>query len=155
MSEQKPLTNPEFIETLDAFRQYLTVRKDRDEATSKAYCYDVSVFADYYAINVDENLFGFTVTPDYIIGFSDYLKRKVNKKTNEKLKRSTIKRRLIGVYNFWKFLYRYKKIVQPPVSLDDLDIIIKKTTNPTTPLDSQSFQKLREELKNELLSMFN
>ena len=153
MNEQKPFNNPEYIEILDAFRQYLTVRKDRDEATAKAYCYDVSVYADYYANNVDENLEGFTVTPEYIIGFSDYLKCKINKRTNKKLERSTIKRRLIGVYNFWKFLYKDRKRANPPISLDDLDIIIKRTTNPTEPLTRKSFSQLRKDLKNELLSM--
>ena len=58
-------------------------------------------------------------------------------------------------YAFWKFLYRNKIIEYPPVSLDDLDIVIKKSKNATVPMNSLKFLELRKELKGELLSMFN
>jgi site-specific recombinase XerD len=132
---------------LNEFRQYLTVRKDRDEATARAYCYDVKVFADYYMEQVDPALSGFTVSSERIIGFLDYLKHR-------QLRNPTVKRRLIGVYSFWKFLYRTGKTPNPPVELDDLDIIVKKTTNPTVPLNSKSFLKLRRVLKHELAQIY-
>ncbi len=132
---------------LNEFRQYLTVRKDRDEATAKAYCYDVKVYADYYMGHVDPELKGFTVSSERIIEFLDYLKHK-------QLRNPTVKRRLIGVYSFWKFLYRTGKTLNPPVELDDLDIVVKKTTNPTVPLNSKSFLKLRRVLKHELAQIY-
>jgi len=139
---------PSFIgDLLNEFRQYLTVRKDRDEATAKPYCYDGKVYADYYMDQVDLELNGFTVSSERIIEFLDYLKHR-------QLHNPTVKRRLIGVYSFWKFLYRTGKTPNPPVELDDLDIIVKKTTNPTVPLNSKSFLKLRRVLKHDLAQIY-
>lgn len=155
MSEQNCYHNPEYKQTLSEFYEYLILRKERDEATGIAYCYDVNVFADFFCEHIDANLVGFTITPEYVKQYSDYLKLKVNKKTNKKLGKSTIKRRLIGLYAYWKFLYRNKLIEYPPVSLDDLDIVIRKSKNATVPMNSLKFMELRKELKGELLSMFN
>jgi len=155
LNEQNIIINPEYNETINEFYGYLLDRKQRDEATCKAYCYDVTVFANYYSENVDTNLSSFTVTPEFVIQYSDYLKQKVNKKTNKKLGRSTIKRRMIGLYAFWKYLYKVKKKGGAPVSLDDLEIVIRKTRNATVPVNSQTFLELRKVLKDELLSMFN
>lgn len=132
---------------LNEFRQYLTVRKDRDAATAKAYCYDVKIYAGFFMERFDPTLAGFTVSSNHIIGFLDYLKHR-------QLRNPTVKRRLIGVYSFWKFLYRTGKTPDPPVELDDLDIIVKKTTNPTVPLNSKSFLKLRKVLKYELAQIY-
>ena len=144
LSEKYPSS---ICELLNEFRQYLTVRKDRDEATAKAYCYDVKVYVDYYMEHVDSELAYFTVSSERIIEFLDFLKHK-------QLRNPTVKRRLIGVYSFWKFLYRTGKTPNPPVQLDDLDIIVKKTTNPTVPLNSKAFQKLRSVLKHDLAQIY-
>ncbi len=147
MAAQNTAQNNQLNELLGDFRQYLTVRKDRDEATAKAYCYDVKVYADYFIKHVDPELKGFTVSSEDIIEFLDFLKHK-------QLRNPTVKRRLIGVYFFWKFLLRTGRTPNPPVELDDLDIIVKKTTNPTVPLNSKSFLKLRRVLKYELAQVY-
>lgn len=147
MVGQNTTQNNNLNELLGDFRQYLTVRKDRDEATAKAYCYDVKVYADYFIEHVDPELKGFTVSSEDIIEFLDFLKQK-------QLRNPTVKRRLIGVYCFWKFLFRTGRTPNPPVQLDDLDIIVKKTTNPTVPLNSKSFLKLRGVLKYELAQIY-
>jgi len=82
-------------------------------------------------------------TPEIFPGFVVYLRKR-------ELNNSTIKRRLIGAMRFWKFLYKRKLVTHPPVSLDDMDIVVKKVWNPTQPLSPDNFSTIRKEAFNGL-----
>lgn len=128
------------------FRLYLTVRRDRTQATADAYIHDSMTYIRYFAEKIDDSLEAFTITPEHVLGFSDWLKQK-------KLSRATIERRLIGLNRFWKFLYRMKHVAHPPVALDDLDIMIKKARNATQPLCQDDFTHIRKVIKSELANI--
>lgn len=126
---------------LEKFSIYLRDQRDRAPGTIKEYCCDVKIYAKFFFEEVSSKFSDFTIKPDYIISYLSYLKS-----PERKLSRETIKRRLIGLYAFWKFLFKTNQTKFPPVSLDDLDIIIKTNRNPTRPLSPQNYKHLREEL---------
>lgn len=127
---------------LGKFRRYLEIRRDRAETTAYNYVRDAYDYIDFFKDSHDEKT-KLTISGDHLVDYLYYLKK-------QPICNSTIKRRLIGVRNFWKFLYKRGFIEKPPVTLDDLDIVIKKRRNPTNPLSPREYTFLREETKNEL-----
>jgi len=131
-------------EKLAGFCAYLIVRRDRAISTADSYRHDAVQYIEFYRRNYDDALATFTVNPNSFIAFSDMLKR------NPCLRRSTIKRRLIGVHRFWGYLYRQKFVEYPPISMDEMDIVVKKITNPTRPVGPERFSALRKAARNGL-----
>ncbi|MBN2548484.1 MAG: site-specific integrase [Anaerolineales bacterium] len=136
----------EYLDLLDQFSQYLLLQRERDPSTAASYCHDAKTFLRYRLVMEDVNLPNL-ITPEIFPGFVVYLRKR-------NLNNSTIKRRLIGTMRFWKFLYKQRLITHPPVSLDDMDIIVKKIRNPTEPLSMANFSTLRKEALNGLLHIY-
>ncbi len=133
---------------LSRFSSYLVVRRDRAAATADSYRHDAIQYLEFYRQYYDETLASFTINPDTFIEFSDTLKR------NGSIRRSTIKRRLIGVHRFWGYLYREKIVGYPPISMDEMDIVVKKVTNPTRPVGPEGFSKLRKAARHGLCAIY-
>jgi site-specific recombinase XerD len=132
----------EYSNLLKRFAEYLLLQRERDQATVACYGYDARIYLNYRLAmdNVNlPNLF----TPDAVPGFVVYLRKRG-------LHNSTIKRRLIGAMRFWKFLYKSKLVIHPPVSLDDMDIVVKKVRNPTQPISPENLTTIRTEALNGL-----
>lgn len=132
----------EYSNLLKEFSDYLLLQRERDPSTAAHYVYDARTYLTF-RLAMDKadlpNLF----TPEIFPGFVVYLRKR-------QLNNSTIKRRLIGAMRFWKFLYKRKLVTHPPVSLDDMDIIVKKVWNPTQPLSPDNFSTIRKEAFNGL-----
>jgi Phage integrase, N-terminal SAM-like domain len=140
---------PEKIQKILAgFSSYLVVRRDRAASTVDAYRHDSIQFIEFYRAYYDETLENFTITPDAFIEYSDMLKR------NGDIRRSTIKRRLIGTHRFWGYLYRERLVSYSPISMDEMDIVVKKIINPTRPVGPERFTKLRKAARHGLRTIY-
>ncbi len=140
---------PERIQKiLSGFSAYLVVRRDRAASTADAYRHDAIQYIEFYQSRHDGSLDNFMIDPDMFIEFSDMLKR------DGKIRRSTIKRRLIGVHRFWGYLYRQKIVPYPPISMDEMDIVVKKILNPTHPVGPERFSKLRKAARHGLSAIY-
>ncbi len=132
----------EYLKLIEQFSEYLLLQRERDPSTVSSYSYDARTYLAY-RLAMDgadlPNLF----TPEVFPGFVVYLRKR-------ELNNSTIQRRLIGSMRFWKFLYKRKLVTHPPVSLDDMDIVVKKVRNPTPPLSPANFATIRKETLNGL-----
>ncbi|MEA3421949.1 MAG: site-specific integrase [Acidobacteriota bacterium] len=124
------------------FRRYLEIRRDRAESTAYSYGRDANDYIVFFKEGNDDKT-NLIISGELLVGYLYYLKK-------QSICNATIKRRLIGVRNFWKFLYKKGYVEEPPVTLDDLDIVVKKKRNPTQPLGPQDYVVIREEIKNEL-----
>lgn len=132
----------EYSNLLKRFSEYLLLQRERDQSTVQGYGYDAKTYLNYRLEMGDVDL-PYLFTPDYFSGYVVYLRKRG-------LTNSTIKRRLIGAMQFWKFLFKGKVILHPPVSLDDMDIVVKKVRNSTRPLSPENFSMLRTEALNGL-----
>jgi site-specific recombinase XerD len=141
--QAKPVSlSSQYSDLLKKFAEYLLLQRERDQATAACYGYDARIYLTYRLAmdNVDlPNLF----TPEAVPGFVVYLRKRG-------LHNSTVKRRLIGAMRFWKFLYKSKLVIHPPVSLDDMDIVVKKVRNPTQPISPENLTTIRMEALNGL-----
>jgi site-specific recombinase XerD len=141
--QAKPYSlSSQYSELLRKFAEYLLLQRERDQSTVQDYGYDAKTYLNYRLEMGDIDL-PYLFTPDFFTGYVVYLRK-------HGLNNSTIKRRLIGAMQFWKFLYKCKIVLHPPVSLDDMDIVVKKVRNPTCPLSPENFSMLRTEALNGL-----
>jgi site-specific recombinase XerD len=140
-ANQEPLS-ADYSNLLKRFAEYLLLQRERDQSTVQDYGYDAKTYLNYRFQTGDVDL-PYLFTPDDFSGYVVYLRKRG-------LNNSTIKRRLIGARQFWKFLYKSKVVLHPPVSLDDMDIVVKKIRNPTRPLSPENFAMLRTEALNGL-----
>jgi len=140
-AHQEPLS-ADYINLLSKFTEYLLLQRERDQSTVQDYGYDAKTYLNY-RLEMDNVNLPDLFTPEIFSGFVVYLRK-------HGLNNSTIKRRLIGAMRFWKFLYKCKVVLHPPVSLDDMDIVVKKIYNPTRPLSPENFSMLRTEALNGL-----
>jgi site-specific recombinase XerD len=109
---------------LEEFKDYLIKLRDNDPVTADHYARDANMYLKYRL--------------EHPLPSVCFLR-------DRKLNNATIKRRLIGAGRFWKYLYKYKHNAHPPMSLDDLDIKVKKVRNATLPLTPQNFYIVRKE----------
>jgi site-specific recombinase XerD len=141
--QAKPVSlSSQYSDLLKKFAEYLLLQRERDQSTVQGYGYDAKTYLNYRHEMGDVDL-PYLFTPDEFSGFVVYLRK-------HGLNNSTIKRRLIGAMRFWKFLFKCKVVLHPPVSLDDMDIVVKKIYNPTRPLSPENFAMLRTEALNGL-----
>jgi len=127
---------------LKRFAEYLLLQRERDQSNVQGYGYDAKTYLNYRQEMGDVDL-PYLFTPDHFSGYVVYLRK-------HGLNNSTIKRRLIGARQFQKFLFKCKIVLHPPVSLDDMDIVVKKIYNPPRPLSPENFSMLRTEALNGL-----
>lgn len=122
---------------LEEFKDYLIKLRDNDPVTADHYAYDANMYLKY---RLEHPLTSLTelFTPEHFQGFVYFLRAR-------QLNNSTLKRRLIGATRFWKYLYKYQHNTHPPMSLDDMDIRVKKVRNVTHPLTPQNFCNVRKE----------
>lgn len=141
--QAKPYSlSSQYSELLRKFAEYLLLQRERDQSTVQDYGYDAKTYLNY-RFEMGEIDLPYLFTPDHFSGYVVYLRK-------HGLNNSTIKRRLIGAMQFWKFLFKCKMVLHPPVSLDDMDIVVKKVCNPTRPLSPENFSILRTEALNGL-----
>ena len=139
----KPAVVPDrYTGMLDEFSDYLLLQRERDPSTASSYVYDARTYL-CYRLAMDDAELANLFTPEVFPGYVVYLRKR-------DLRNSTIQRRLIGAMRFWKFLYKRKLVKHPPVSLDDMDIVVKKVRNATQPLSPENFAIIRKEALNEL-----
>lgn len=132
----------EYADLLIQFSEYLLLQREQDQSTVSSYAYDAKTYLNYRLATGKVSL-ATLFTPEVYPGFVVYLRKR-------NLHNSTIKRRLIGAMRFWKFLYKRRLVSHPPVSLDDMDIVVKKVRNPTQPLSPENFAIIRKETLNGL-----
>lgn len=132
----------EYSNLLNQFSEYLLLQRERDPSTVASYLYDARTYLNYRLVMAGADLANL-FTPEVFPGFVVHLRKR-------ELHNSTIQRRLIGAMRFWKFLYKCKLVMHPPVSLDDMDIVVKKVRNPTQPLSAENFAIIRKEALNGL-----
>jgi len=141
--KSNPTSIPEeYSNLLNQFSEYLLLQRQRDPSTASSYAYDARTYLSY-RLSTEEAELSNLFTPEVFPGFVIYLRKR-------DLHNSTIQRRLIGAMRFWKFLYKRKLVRHPPVSLDDMDIVVKKVRNPTQPLSAENFAIIRKEALNGL-----
>ncbi|MBN2147214.1 MAG: site-specific integrase [Anaerolineales bacterium] len=146
MYTQQTSLPSKYSDLLEEFSQYLLLQRERDPSTAASYRYDARIFLNYRLSKGEVDLPNL-ITPEVFPGFVIYLRKRG-------LNNSTIKRRLIGTMRFWKFLYKRKLVVHPPVSLDDMDITVKKVYNQTQPLSPTNFARVRQEATRELRHIY-
>ena len=132
---------------LAEFHQYLVVKRDRDVATADAYIYDAREYIKFLSAKIDVDNVLFDITPDLVTSYYEQLRVRG-------LERSTIQRRMIGLTRFWRFCFRQAMVSSPPVTLDDMDIVLKNTRHPCTPLDYNIFTKIQQEAANEICNIY-
>ena len=125
------------------YRAYLKGAKQGADATVDGYLHDLNRYMEYFKEKVDESLDTFTINSIHVRGFVIFLREKNNSP-------ATIERRLHGLMAFWRFLYLEHGFTQPPHSIKDLGIRLKKTRNPTRPLEDGNYLLLMEKIKNAL-----
>jgi len=141
--QAKPVSlSSQYSDLLKKFAEYLLLQRERDQSTVQGYGYDAKTYLNYRQEMGDVDL-PYLFTPDHFSGYLVYLRKR-------RLNKSTIKRRLIGARQFQKFLFKCKVVTHPPVSLDDMDIVVKKIYNPPRPLSPENFSMLRTEALNGL-----
>jgi hypothetical protein len=127
--------SPNVKNLLGEFEQYLVAIQGKDPATADAYIYDVHCYLDFYQGSIDDKIDDFCITDDILPAYKLFLHSKGNTD-------ATIDRRFHGLYSFWRFLYKRHKaqFPNPPVSLDLLDIKIRKRKNPTHPIPVDEYK---------------
>jgi site-specific recombinase XerD len=137
MPYSQTIYSDEIDKFIEDFKNYLIKIRDNDPVTADHYARDANVYLKY-RLELPLNSLAELFTPEHFQGFVCFLR-------DRKLNNSTIKRRLIGAGRFWKYLYKYKHNAHPPMTLDDLDIKVKKVRNATRPLTPQNFFTVRKE----------
>lgn len=128
----------EINKLLENFGNYLTELRENDPSTVEHYTYDARMYLKQRQTHPLTSLADL-YTPEYFIDFVRSLRKR-------KLNDATIKRRLIGATRFWKYLYKQAINTHPPMSLDDMDINVHKSVNPTRPLTPINFYTVRKEV---------
>ena len=137
------LSEPNHQDLLSEFRNYLITKRSRAQLTAASYVGDAKCYLRFREQNGVSSTSPI-ISEDALEDFVGYLRTK-------SLAEATIQRKLSGVYNFWRFLYRTKRVKHRPVSVKELDINIKRLRNPTKPLSPQDYQKLNERIRDELV----
>ncbi|MBI9044603.1 MAG: site-specific integrase [Anaerolineaceae bacterium] len=129
---------------LEEFEEYLLGQRDKAESTVYSYLCDVKIYINFFREEISPINEDFSINQYTIPKFFVFLKKR-------KIKKSTILRRLRGMRAFWSFLYKKGYLSNPPMTLDEMDIVVKSSRNPTKPLSHERFIKIRELCFNELI----
>lgn len=128
---------------LKDYPSFIKGTRDGSAGTVKDYLHDLNRYLEFFQKKVNPDLGAFDINASLVRNYVIFLREHGNST-------STVERRLHSLKAFWKYLHFEHGYPPPPHNIKDIGIRIKKTRNPTRPIDDENYLLLMEKLKDEL-----
>ena len=144
MYQQPVLQNPQML--LKEFKIHLDTNLGKAPQTGVSYCSHARQYIDFFYFSHDAAA-PLTISQDLFESFIGWLRE-------NKYAEATVEARAYGVYRFWKFLYKKKKMAPAPEPFEFMEINFHKEPNFAKPISRNEFFTLIGDLNEVLRSIW-
>ena len=124
------------------FLNYFVVTQNLAPDTAKGYFYDAREYASFIFGEIPDDISNIEFSPLLIRDFAASFRMKGSQE-------STIERKIYGVLAFWLYCFE-AGYVGKPLAFRDLGILVKRSLNPTDPLNRLEYKNFMEKIHVEL-----